>query len=65
MATSEATEFSRRRNLPDVEVRYLSAGRTFTVALRRRGSDIGQKLEVSKRGKVVSTTYVLPSMKKD
>ena len=60
MTRDAAREFARRRQLPGVEVRYYPAGRTFTVALRLRGRDIGQKCDVTTRGRVTTTAYVLP-----
>jgi hypothetical protein len=58
----QAAEFSRRRQLAGVEVRYLTAGRTHEVSLSICGRDIGSRLEVTKRTKVVATTYFLPEM---
>lgn len=58
--SEQETEFYRRRNLPYVDVRYLSAGRTFDVHLSYCGKDLGSKTEVKKRGKVISVHYCLP-----
>ena len=57
---AEETEFYRRRNIPHVEVRYISGNRTFDMFLKLCGRELGSKHEVLKRGKVVSTTYHLP-----
>jgi hypothetical protein len=58
----EAREFSRRRNLVGTTIRYLPAGRTMTVVLSRGGTELGSKTDLTKRGKVVSTLYVLPRL---
>jgi len=59
---NDATEFSRRRSLPHVEVRYMSTKNTLDVVLTLGSREIGSKTEISKRGKVVSTLYVLPKI---
>lgn len=59
---AEATEFSRRRSLPYVEVRYMFTKRGSTIALSLCGQDLGSKTEFTKRGKVVSTLFVLPKI---
>lgn len=59
---SDETEFQRRRNMPGVEVRYMSAGRTFDVVLSLCGREIGWRTDILKRGKVVSSTFILPKM---
>lgn len=59
----DATEFQRRRNLPGVVVRHLDGGkRSMTVELKRNGQEIGSMTHSYKRGKVVSTLYILPTM---
>ena len=55
----KATEFTRRRALAS-DVRHMSTKREHTVLLSRNGTDLGSKTEITKRGKVVSTLYVLP-----
>lgn len=57
----QAREFSRRRNLPHVEVRYMPWRRGQTVSLSRCGVDLGSKTEATARGKVTSVTYYLPA----
>lgn len=58
---ADCTEFYRRRNLPHVEARYLSRGpRVFDQHLSYCGQDYGSKTEITKRGKVIQTLYVLP-----
>ena len=59
---NEAREFQRRRNLPGVEVRYMSGKRYSTVVLERMGRTIGEKHDTITRGKVTSTSYHLPQM---
>lgn len=59
---ADATEFQRRRNMPHVQVRHMSAGRTFDVVLSIQGIEIGSRCDLLKRGNVVSRTYVLPSL---
>jgi len=58
----QETEFYRRRGLPNVNVRQCSTKRTFDVFLSYCGKEYGSKHEVLKRGKVVSTTYILPEI---
>lgn len=58
----QATEFARRREMPGVEVRRMHSKRVLDVVLSLRGRNIGSKTEVTKRGKVVSTLYVLPTL---
>ena len=58
-AGTDAAEFQRRRNLPYVEVRHMSAGRTADIHLSLGGVDLGSRHDTLKRGKVVSTHYVL------
>lgn len=60
----QETEFYRRRSLPGVSVRQCSTARCFDVFLSYCGQEYGSKHEMLKRGKVVSTTYVLPSIDK-
>lgn len=62
---TDEREFYRRRNLHDVEVRYLNAGRTQDVQLTHCGRDLGSKTTTIRRGKVVSTHYYLPTLPKD
>jgi len=62
---AQETEFYRRRSLPGVTVRYMTAGRTFDVALSHTGRELGTKTEVSTRGKVTSVLYVLPALPGD
>lgn len=57
---AEATEFQRRRNLPGVEVRRMFGTRYAEIHLSRGGVDLGSRTDMLKRGKVVSTMYVLP-----
>lgn len=58
----DAREFSRRRNMVGTTVRHMPAGRTFSVVLSNRGSEIGERTDILKRGKVVSSTYYLPPL---
>lgn len=58
----EATEFQRRRSLPYAQVQRMSTKRTFDVLISIGGQVIASKTEVTKRGKVVSTTYFLPAL---
>ena len=62
MAKTEATEWNRRRNLPGVEVRHMSAGRCFDVQLSLCGKDLGTKSTVSTRGKPGEPYYYLPEI---
>ena len=58
----QETEFYRRRSMPGVQVRHMTAGRCFDVVLSLCGRDIGQKTEITKRGKVTSVSYFLPPL---
>lgn len=62
MNTADATEWTRRRSLPYVEVHYMFTKKTSTVVLSLLGKEIGSKTETTKRGKVVSTLFVLPTL---
>ena len=59
---ADAAEFQRRRNLPGVEVRRMFGTRYTEIHLSRGGVDLGSRTETLKRGKVVSTLYVLPPL---
>ncbi len=56
----DRTEFSNRRNMPYVEVKYMPGSRMNTTELSLRGKTIASKVEMLKRGKVVSVDYWLP-----
>jgi len=58
----DAREFQRRRHLVGTTERKMPAGRTFTVVLENRGSDLGSRTDLLSRGKVVSRTYYLPPL---
>ena len=58
----EATEFSRRRNLPFAQVQHMSAGRTADVVVTLGGKVIASRTEILKRGKVCQTGYFLPAL---
>ena len=58
----QAKEFQRRRNLPYVEVKYMFTKRTSDTQLKLCGRDLGSKTEVTTRGKVTNTLYILPEM---
>lgn len=60
--TEQTTEFQRRRDLPGVEVRYMTTKRSSDVVLSLMGREIAAKHETLTRGKVVSTMYILPQM---
>lgn len=62
MNIADATEFSRRHSLPHVEVRHMSTKNTMDVVLTLGGREIGSKTEITKRGKVVQTLFVLPAL---
>ena len=57
---TQATEFSRRRSLPHVTVEHLSTKRTQDTYLRRGGQFLGSQHKLFTRGKVTSTSFVLP-----
>lgn len=61
----QATEFQRRRNLPHVQVRYMFTKRTTDVVLSRCGVELGSRTDLLKRGKVVSSQYVLPVLENE
>lgn len=58
----QAEEFSRRRNLPHVEVRHMNGARYSTVSISRGGRQLGEKTENIKHGKTVSISYFLPDL---
>lgn len=58
----EALEFSRRRNIPGVEIRYMHGKRYTDVVLTLMGKEIASKTEIMRRNVVVSTTYSLPTL---
>lgn len=58
----QAAEFWRRRNLVGTTVRYMHGKRYSTICLSRLGTDLGERTEFLKRGKVVSTLYSLPKV---
>lgn len=58
----QATEFSRRRNLPGVQVRYMNGKRYSDTQLSLCGRELGSKSSMLSRGKVVSTSYYLPEL---
>ncbi len=55
-------EFSRRRNLPGVEVRYYNMKRVSDVMLHLRAAHIGTKTTVLCHNKVQSVSYSLPEI---
>lgn len=57
-------EFNRRSNLPHVEVRRMYGRRYKIVSLSYCGIDLGARHDDVKRGKVISSTYILPPMPK-
>ena len=59
---AQATEFSRRRNIPGVEVRYMHGKRYNDVILTLMGKEIGTKTELMRRNVVAATTYFLPQI---
>jgi hypothetical protein len=61
--TEQAAEFQRRRNLVGTTVRYISEKRSFNVYLSNRGTELGSRTDILKRGKVVSVLYFLPPVK--
>jgi hypothetical protein len=65
MPDAKAREFSRRRNLPYVEVRHMNSKACSTVTLSHTGRDLGSKITTYKRGKVVTTHYYLPELPTD
>ena len=59
----QATEFSRRRNLPGAYVEHLDGGkRSMTVVIKVNGVQVASKTTVYKRGKVSSELYILPAI---
>lgn len=58
----EETEFQRRRNLVGTTVRYIKEARSFIVYLSNRGTDLGSRTDILKRGKVIQTLFVLPKV---
>ena len=58
----QATEFSRRRNLSQVNTHHMNTKRTSEVQLTYGGQVVGSRLEVLKRGKVCDVTIFLPPM---
>ena len=52
-----ASEFSRIRNLPHVEVRHMPGKRVSTVQLTYCGRDVGCKVSQFKRGKLSGETF--------
>ncbi len=61
-AAENAREFDRRRNLPFVTVKYICSKRSTDLTLSRCGVELGSKTEFTTRGKVTSTTYILPKV---
>jgi len=59
---ADRNEFARRRSLPGVRVEHASTKRTTDVYLYLDGRVIGQKTEITKRGRVVSIDFVLPAL---
>ncbi len=57
---AQETEFSRRENNPRVEKQFYGPG-TWILKHHQLG-EIGSKTDITRRGKVVSVLYVLPSI---
>ncbi len=57
----QAREFNRRRNMAS-KTDYDHGTRFNVVRLSYNGISLGEKHEVLKRGKVVTTSYHLPSL---
>jgi len=60
----QASEFQRRRNMPGVEVKYMTAGRASDVVLTLKGKTIAQKTTISTRGKEGEPSFLLPDLEK-
>jgi hypothetical protein len=57
---AKAKEWNRRRNLSNVTMRTMHAGRCTDYILSNCGVNYGSKTEFRTRGKVTQTLYVLP-----
>lgn len=62
---SPVDEWQRRRNLPGVEVKHMTAGRASDVVLTLKGKVIGQKTTISTRGKDGEPSFLLPDMEEE
>jgi hypothetical protein len=62
MTTPDEAEFNIRRNMVGTTVRYMCGARYTTIVLSNRGSELGERTEFKKRGKVVQTLYILPPL---
>jgi hypothetical protein len=58
---SQEAEWVARRNRAG-QVRHMSGARYMTTVISDRGTELGERTEILKRGKVVSVIYVLPRL---
>lgn len=55
-------EYFRRQNLVGTDIRRIFEKSSNNYYLSNRGSDLGSRTEILKRGKVVQTLYHLPTL---